>query len=1102
MADKVKNQIVVIEPVTDTVSELLRMIKDRDQAEIVRFANADEGIAHARKNSPCMFIMCMIANSDIPPTFNTLKKVKADIKSGSIKATLVSKIKNPQLQKLVQELGITDYIEEPIAARTLQFKANLQLKAVDNFRRQQALKRASEEKVVIKTFEKKEGDPAAGGSAVKPKEKQALQMADDTFLIKNTGIKKNGKKVVVEMDGPDPETGDWVPDEAAGDEQAWRWEPKDEDGKPESGSSADDGWVCRGEKPQFKPNTKKWQTMAEKPELFLKKKKEKVAVKLSMDEQGEISVAADSPAAEENLKRNRQKAARIRKKKGIPELQEASLPEAEKEGDAGALQKGREAKERNVNGIPVPNASSGDEQDQESASLTGLSAGEKKDRKARIKERRKREKGEAEEDPAGENEESGAEGADSLLSLRSKAGRDRKNSLAKLENAEEEQKEASGPSLSIKDKEHRPKENAALGFLQKKKELRARENRLPEERSGETEAEESLGSDALENPQGPKGVRAQKRARPKKKVKKRDKDGKIIEVEEEEGAETELAAIDLPEESSEAGSLLPLGIDVPEEAEPEPGEEAAKDARAREREGKKLRLMEEMHKELTEALPSELPPEQEKRLRKKFNAENRKDVSVEDLVRKERLEKVKKIRKGLEHLEAEQLEDDLPEALKAARADERESRGLNVDVDSFGEAEATEEEKEKRLSKLKKEPRAKREKGEKRDAKDKAFNEDEERSEADEELGNGARAEHDEERSEAKKTQERKLDGNEELSAKNRDKRDSETEPRTGRAADKDLAARASEDGGLRGDIGFEADDPGGEPSEQGTSHSNREGKRSRRKEDAEDIENELAARKRAKREKAEADAKAAAKELEEEAARIASEKEAAYAAGAAADGSSGDLGSESPDLTAENEARSRREGTSTEGSVSEKERSTAKGLENRLSEMAEKSPAMKEFLERRKAREAEGARAAAAEVTAASAGAGARQSSHLGVFVALSDSLGFTSDRKLLNILRAVECTFPNCAGIFATSVDAQGNPIVSVSPTLSAGASVPADSCHVEPIDDGKTGGTLGYLVVQKLAPRENFEASETETLKRAAVLLRPFLLLRTEDKKAKAA
>ncbi len=201
-----------------------------------------------------------------------------------------------------------------------------------------------------------EDDPASlktgdNGAKLKP----ALNVSEDTFLFKNSQVKKVGKKVTMEMEGPAPETGEWVPHEDKGDtKNSWRWVPEDKKDAPETKNG--DGWVHSGEKPIFNPESKKWQMSSEKPELALQKEGKKIATKVSTDENGEVEVAADSPAAEENLKKNeavveKKKAEKAEEHKTIQAKKDAEQAAKKQEIKATAVanaEANKEAKEKKI----------------------------------------------------------------------------------------------------------------------------------------------------------------------------------------------------------------------------------------------------------------------------------------------------------------------------------------------------------------------------------------------------------------------------------------------------------------------------------------------------------------------------------------------------------------------------------------------------------------------------------------------------------------------------------------------------------------------------------------------------------------------------------
>jgi hypothetical protein len=319
MSEQNKNIVIVLEPLSKAVEDLVAAIEQKGQAEVMRVASPEEVAQLAPQYQPCMLIACIPDNPYIPGRVNLFKKLeKASLKSGLLKTMVISQVKNKQLATLVASLGISDYMEEPVPLRTMQFKANLQLKAVDTIKKQQEMKRKSQEQIVFKKSDSAKNESNSQvGAKVAAKSKPALQLEQDTFLFKNAGAKKVGGKVSVELEGPDPESGDWVQHEDKGNAQtSWRWVPKDEKERESlGGAEGKDGWVHQGEKPQFQEQSGKWQFVSEKPDLSFNRKGESLGKKLSTDESGELVVAEDSAQAEEKVKAVREKIALRQKTK-------------------------------------------------------------------------------------------------------------------------------------------------------------------------------------------------------------------------------------------------------------------------------------------------------------------------------------------------------------------------------------------------------------------------------------------------------------------------------------------------------------------------------------------------------------------------------------------------------------------------------------------------------------------------------------------------------------------------------------------------------------------------------------------------------------------
>jgi hypothetical protein len=332
MAEKKKNTVVLVNPATQAVQDLVKQLEDGQLAEIMPVESADEGTQIAMQFQPCLIISCIQHNADVPARVQMLKKLENNIKHQGVKVLMMSKIKNRQVADLMtSKLGVSDFIEEPSPARTVLFKTKKLLASIDTFRKIQDAKKAQQEQIVFKKSEQKQGEAA---NTIKAKQRPALGVPGDTFLFRNNGLKKNGKKVLVELEGPDPETGEWVKHEDKGDgKTSWRWVPNEEKEAQEKGTAPKDGWVHEGEKPHFNEKTKKWQMLSEKPDLSLMKDGKKIAEKISTDESGEVTVADDSPEAEENVRKNLQKAQELKKARAPKEIKRKQPGEKEGEGE-------------------------------------------------------------------------------------------------------------------------------------------------------------------------------------------------------------------------------------------------------------------------------------------------------------------------------------------------------------------------------------------------------------------------------------------------------------------------------------------------------------------------------------------------------------------------------------------------------------------------------------------------------------------------------------------------------------------------------------------------------------------------------------------------
>ena len=634
MAEQEKTKVIVLEPVTKLVEELLKVIVQKGQAEVERVSSSAEVAQLAAQYQPCMLMACIVENGQVPDRVNMLKRMETSLKKGLVKTMIASSLKNAQLGNVITALGVTDFIQEPVPLRTMQFKANLQLKAVETIRKAEQRRLAGEEKMVFKKSDAAGKDGAAGSTNANAKAKPALQLKEDAFLFKNNGVKKVGKKFVLEMEGPAPETGEWKQHEDKGNAQtSWRWVPKeDENGNPLSDKG--DGWVHEGDKPEFKEATGKWQLASEKPQLAYRQNGTKVAEKVSTDDNGEVSVAADSPAAAEAVERTRAIAkAKREKNRGKPEAVRTDPAKKEKaEGEAAPAEAAAEEEKKKDNPAlamlkrlkqqtdkPVREGEVPAEEAAAEAAAPAPAEAEEEGREEFKKNAREKKKGLSPLDFLKQKMEKGA-----------KAGEEPEAAAESAPAAEEDSAEA--PELA-----------------RAKREKSRRENDAPEE-SAEPAPEKDSGSarkslDALARLKGRLGAGSESAA---EEITEETNEDSAAPAAESAEAEEESAAGEAIEKNSREKKDAVAKAARLKAVKDRLGEEGAAPAAEEEEPLTRREVLAEIQERINSPLPEEMAPEEEARLRKKFGLEDRPEVKTKDLARKERLDAIKKLKDLLE----------------------------------------------------------------------------------------------------------------------------------------------------------------------------------------------------------------------------------------------------------------------------------------------------------------------------------------------------------------------------------------------------------------------------------------------------------------------
>lgn len=300
-AVEAENHVVLLEPACDLVERVVKVFEKDATYAIYRASSENEAIQLLKQFSPAMVLLSCYAKTEIIRATVLLKTLQGMTRAGMLKSVVVTKLQDPRLMDSFQKLGCSEYVLDKISDYSFSYKLNLHLKGLRT-KRQKAKKE-------LELKKGGSGGPANAGSGGKrsritgeTKEAPALALAEDVWLIRGSKPKKMGLQWVLDLEGPDPSTGEWV-QISDGKVEKWGWKPK--------GSTADpktDGWDFSGQKPVYSELEKKWKFVSTEPDLSFKKAGKKEASKVAVDDKGNFVIALDSEQAKANVEKSRQEA--------------------------------------------------------------------------------------------------------------------------------------------------------------------------------------------------------------------------------------------------------------------------------------------------------------------------------------------------------------------------------------------------------------------------------------------------------------------------------------------------------------------------------------------------------------------------------------------------------------------------------------------------------------------------------------------------------------------------------------------------------------------------------------------------------------------------
>ncbi len=292
--------LVILHPSVRNVKDCIPLFKARRSEPVVELNEVEAILDITKDGLPCVILVSIVTESDVA---NCLVLVKSFSKKKDKlrRIIVVSQVENAKLSNSLLTRGVADFLPAKTAPSTLVFKIALQLSQI-----QRLLHDASEAANVKSRTQNPDNGltNVAGSNPAFTKSKEILPT--DVWIIKGSAPKKVGIQWVIDMEGPDPDSGAWEPvTDQSSREEKWKWVPFDQAGKTVKQTPQSDHWQFTGNKPVFDAELRKWKFVATKPELAHQSGKAKTGSKIKFDADIGITIASDNPAAEARIQESK-----------------------------------------------------------------------------------------------------------------------------------------------------------------------------------------------------------------------------------------------------------------------------------------------------------------------------------------------------------------------------------------------------------------------------------------------------------------------------------------------------------------------------------------------------------------------------------------------------------------------------------------------------------------------------------------------------------------------------------------------------------------------------------------------------------------------------
>lgn len=318
---KREHSLLLTSPAHSVVNRMVKQFGEKRSEKIVVVDSITNCSAMIDAKMPCVIVISMVKESDFVEAVVVLRKKQSLEHKDLVRILIVARTENKKIKQVLLSQGAEEIFQDSISHTNLLFKVSVQFGAI-----QSTLKKGMNDRVVLK------GGPAfqTGTHTIK----------EDIWLIKGTAPKKIGVQWLVEVEGPDPDSGDWEFQglKENGEEQ-WSWKFKNENGERVKGSG---DWVFTGQKPTPVQGSNRWKMVAAKPDLTYKEGGKPVGSKIQTDPEKGIIFAADTEDARQKVIESKQIGELAREKTREKQRVEKEKKDAERAEKAEIARKQRE----------------------------------------------------------------------------------------------------------------------------------------------------------------------------------------------------------------------------------------------------------------------------------------------------------------------------------------------------------------------------------------------------------------------------------------------------------------------------------------------------------------------------------------------------------------------------------------------------------------------------------------------------------------------------------------------------------------------------------------------------------------------------------------